>query len=100
MTVLYIFLALGYLALAFFAAKEFQNIAIDKGYREDKYFWWSFLFGAAGWAMVIALPNIAGRKTDDPFAALAKLSFLHEEGALSDEEFKKMKADYVKKLGR
>lgn len=98
MTVLYIFLAGACLVLSYFVAKEFQNIAIDKGYSESKYFWWSFLLGAAGWAMVIALPKITKEKTGSPFETLAKLSYLHEDGALSDEEYKKMKTDCIRKI--
>ena len=98
MAVLYVFLAMGYFALSFFAAKEFQNIAIDKGYKDKKYFWWSLLLGAVGWAMVIALPTITKENVDNPFEALAKLSYLHEEGVLNEEEYKKMKADCIRKI--
>ena len=98
MIVLGIFLAGAYFALSYFVAKEFYTIAIDKGYDEKKYFWWSFLLGAVGWAMVIALPKITTEKTDRPFETLAKLSYLHEDGALSADEYKKLKADCMRKL--
>lgn len=99
MTVLYIFLAIGSFVISYFVAKEFQSIAIDKGYREEKYFWWSFFLGPAGWAMVIALPRVTRERNDNHFETLAKLSYLHEDGALSDEEYKKLKADCIKKIG-
>ena len=33
---------------------------IGKGYTSKKYFWWTFLFGAVGISMVIALPDRRG----------------------------------------
>ena len=41
-------------------AKEFERIAIMKGHTEKRFFWYSFLLGAIGWAMVIALPEASG----------------------------------------
>lgn len=38
-------------------ALEFANIAKMKGYTEKRWFWYSFLFTAAGWLMVVALPS-------------------------------------------
>lgn len=98
MTMLYVFSALGLFILSFFVAKEFHSIAIDKGYSESKYFWWSWLLGPAGWAMVIALPKIRTEKTSDIYETLVKLSCLHDDGALSDEEYKKMKADCLRRI--
>ncbi len=37
------------------AAAQFNKIAEMKGH--SGYFWWCFWLGAAGWAMVIALPD-------------------------------------------
>lgn len=51
-----LFLA-GAIVLAYFIAKEFERIAAMKGHQEKKYFWWTFLLGAVGVAMVIALPD-------------------------------------------
>ena len=48
------------IAVAYFAAKEFELIAKDKGHTSRKYFWWTFLFGAVGIPMVIALPDRRG----------------------------------------
>lgn len=39
------------------AAVEFNSIANRKGYPGNKYGWWCFLFPAAGYLMVIALPD-------------------------------------------
>lgn len=48
------------IAVAYFAAKEFELIAKEKGYTSKKYFWWAFLLGAVGIPMVIALPDRRG----------------------------------------
>ena len=48
------------ITVAYFAAKEFELIAKEKGYTSKKYFWWTFLFGAVGISMVIALPDRRG----------------------------------------
>lgn len=48
------------IAVAYFAAKEFELIAKDKGYADKKYFWWTFLAGFVGIPMVIALPDRRG----------------------------------------
>ena len=50
-----VFIAIAYLVLNAIIAIKFASIAEEKGY--SGYFWWCFLFGAAGWAMVIALPD-------------------------------------------
>lgn len=39
------------------AAVEFNSIANRKGYPGNKYGWWCFWFPAAGYLMVIALPD-------------------------------------------
>lgn len=49
------------------AGKEFEQIAADKGYRNVKYFWWTFFVPIAGMLMVAALPdrgNGAVQKSD------------------------------------
>lgn len=48
------------IAVAYFAAKEFELIAKDKGYADKKYFWWTFLAGFVGIPMAIALPDRRG----------------------------------------
>lgn len=55
--VLHILTLLAVLAVSYFAAVEFQSIAAMKGHNDKKYFWWSFLGGAIGMLMVIALPD-------------------------------------------
>ncbi len=57
-----IMIILGIVAIVFFyasylIAKEFYNIAILKGYRDKKYFWYCFFFSILGILLVIALPN-------------------------------------------
>lgn len=52
-----IFGALILLVLDYFIAKEFYQIAVEKGYEDKRYFWYSFLMPVSGYAMVIALPD-------------------------------------------
>lgn len=51
------------ITVAYFAAKEFELIAKEKGYTSKKYFWWTFLVGFIGIPMVIALPDRRGSGT-------------------------------------
>lgn len=44
------------LIISYVLSEEFMNIAKKKGYTDRKYFWFSFLFGIAGYLMVVALP--------------------------------------------
>lgn len=46
----------------YFVAKEFYEIAYEKGFKDKRYFWYSFLLSAVGYAMVIALPDRSVRK--------------------------------------
>lgn len=43
--------------LPYLIAKEFEFIALEKGYNGKKYFWYSFLLGIVGYMLVIALPK-------------------------------------------
>jgi len=45
-----------YFIISWFIAMEFEAVANQKGYSESKYFWYPFLFGIAGYLLVIALP--------------------------------------------
>ncbi|MBQ6171759.1 MAG: hypothetical protein IJK34_03885 [Clostridia bacterium] len=45
------------LIIDFIVAKEFKSIASLKGYNDNKYFWYTFLFGPCGMLMIIALPQ-------------------------------------------
>lgn len=36
---------------------EFFDVALLKGYKEKKYFWYGFLFGIVGFLLIIALPD-------------------------------------------
>lgn len=51
------------LAISLWIAFLFRNVALDKGYESYIYFWISFLFGIAGWALVISLPDKRLNKT-------------------------------------
>lgn len=62
-TFMSILIIAGVVALAYFVGKEFESIAAMKGHCERKYFWWAFLTGAIGIAMVIALPDRSGNST-------------------------------------
>jgi len=45
------------IAIDYLIAKEFELVAIEKGYNDKKYFWYSFFLGVIGYLLVIALPN-------------------------------------------
>ncbi len=45
------------LFLSYFIAREFSDIAHEKGYDDSKYFWYTFFMGICGALMVIALPD-------------------------------------------
>lgn len=55
---LIIILVLVGLVISYVLAEEFMEIASKKGYSNRKYFWYCFLFGLAGYLIVIALPTI------------------------------------------
>ena len=60
---LMVVVAIVVLAICALAASKFEEIAKMKGHRG--YFWWCFLLGAAGWAMVIALPDRGASSVHD-----------------------------------
>lgn len=43
-------------------AYQFSSVAAYKGHISDKYFWFCFLFGIAGYLLVIALPDVRTKK--------------------------------------
>lgn len=47
-------------------ANEFFNVAKSKGYNENKYLWYCFLFGLVGYLLVIALKD-KNTNTDTKF---------------------------------
>lgn len=49
------------IAIDYFVAKKFYEIACEKGYDDWCYFWYSFLLSGVGYAMVIALPDHSDR---------------------------------------
>ena len=69
MVAVYIILAIVGVAIEIVAALEFEEAANEKGYEGKKYFWYALLFGPAGWALVIALPD---RKTRTSLDAIGK----------------------------
>lgn len=38
-------------------AEEFYDIAVGKGHKDRKYFWYCFLLSFAGYLLVVALPD-------------------------------------------
>lgn len=57
-----IVLVISFVIVMFFVAdyyisKEFQRIAILKGFHESRYFWYPFWLPLVGYLMVIALPD-------------------------------------------
>lgn len=49
------------LAVQLMVSLQFDNIAEQKGYKSWVYFWYCLFFPVAGWAMVIALPDLHAR---------------------------------------
>lgn len=45
------------LFVQYLVARNFADLAVDKGYAESKYFWFCFLLGLPGYLMVIAMPD-------------------------------------------
>ena len=46
----------------YWVAKQFQMVAISKGFLDEKYFWLAFLVPAVGYALIIALPDRGGNQ--------------------------------------
>ena len=49
--------AIVFLVINGLLANEFHNIAIDKGYYEEKYFWIAFFLGIPGYLLIAAMPD-------------------------------------------
>ncbi|MBQ7485511.1 MAG: SHOCT domain-containing protein [Oscillospiraceae bacterium] len=96
---LYFLLAIIGLWIFYLLAVEFQKAAKAKGWLGEKYKWICFFLPLAGYLLVIALPD---RKSDvqsqNNATALKELDQLHNSGALTDDEYKKMRADILKTL--
>lgn len=54
---LLVFALLARIFVCIFIAKEFEQIAADKGFVSAKYFGWTFFVPLAGMLMVAALPD-------------------------------------------
>jgi len=59
---LHLLCLVGSLVVSWFAAKEFYQIAEDKGYHGRKYFWWAFLLPLVGYLMIAAMPDRGGEQ--------------------------------------
>lgn len=51
-----VFVLFVYLLISWIIAQEFAEIALKKGYSDNKYFWYCLFFGIVGYLMIIALP--------------------------------------------
>lgn len=73
-----IFVAVSVVVILFaLIAGKFEKIANMKGH--NGYFWWCFLLGAAGWAMVIALPDRGASLSCDPLSADQPIQRLNDD---------------------
>ena len=45
------------LCVMHYVANQFYRVACEKGWDERKFYWLSFLLGAVGWLLVVALPD-------------------------------------------
>lgn len=59
--VLVILILAAVIAINVFVARAFRDVARMKGHKGARYFWIPFLFGFAGWILVLALPDRLGR---------------------------------------
>lgn len=48
-------------------AYAFAGVSDSKGHNGDKYFWFCFLFGIAGYLLVIALPDATKKEAEKEF---------------------------------
>ena len=53
----FLLIAIVLLILSYFIAKWFFEVAEEKGYHSQKYFWICFWLGWIGWLLVCALPD-------------------------------------------
>ena len=83
-----------------------KAIVKNKGYEEEgtKYFWLGFFFSFIP-AIVAAtktnrniVPQTSAAPTSSAYDDLEKLARLKEQGAISDEEYNKLKADCLARL--
>lgn len=103
---LYLLLAIIGLWIFYLLAVEFQKVADAKGWPEEKYKWIAFLIPIAGYLLVAALPDRGkthtaggmGQSEKDAAATMRDLAKLHDSGALTDEEYEKMRTDALKEL--
>lgn len=58
----YVVILIVALIIDYFIAKQFEDIAEEKGFSQKRNFWIPFFFGLVGWIMVAALPD-RGKQT-------------------------------------
>ena len=58
MIAVYILVGIVAIGINIYISLLFREAAEDKGYDGAKYFWACFLFGIAGYLLVVALPNL------------------------------------------
>lgn len=57
MIIIYLLVLVIAVVLAYFIAKWFYEVAVEKGYHDKKYFWICFWLGYIGIPLIIALPD-------------------------------------------
>lgn len=67
-----------YFVINYFISKSFQDAAIEKGYNNEKYFWFCFFFNMAGYLLVVALPDRKGGNVSGAASKKASLNELPE----------------------
>ena len=72
-----------FLAIDIAISRKFESIAESKG--QYGYFWWCFLLGTVGWAMVIALPD-RGAETPDYFKEFEQKIEQQKKDKMTDDE--------------
>ena len=86
-----------------------KAVVTNKGYEDKatKYFWLGFFFSfipvivAATKPNVNAVPQAEARSVQNsPYKDLEKLAKLKEQGALTEEEYEKLKAECLERIGR
>lgn len=60
-SVYYLLILVIAVVLAYFTAKWFYGVAVEKGYNDKKYFWICFWLGYIGIPLIIALPDRGNR---------------------------------------
>lgn len=62
MIFIYFLIAIAVIVIYYLIAREFYNIACQKGHYKKRYLWIPFFFSIIGYCMVIALPDRGSEK--------------------------------------